>query len=217
MSKELAEALIERGEVWNLYGPSETTIWSTIHKVESGRGPVPIGRPIANTQMYILDAHLRPVPIGVHGELCIGGDGLARGYLNRPELTEEKFIRNPFSNQPDSRLYRTGDRARYRADGNIEFLGRTDNQVKIRGHRIELGEIESALNQHPGVKDSVIVVRVRDSLTEESLIGYVVPNQQPAPTVVELRGYSKRKTARVHDSFGVRDARERSRSRLTVK
>ena len=167
LSKELAEALLTRGEVWNLYGPTETTIWSTIHKIESGEGSVPIGRPIANTQIYILDAHLRPVPIGVHGELYIGGDGLARGYLKRAERTEEKFIPNPFSNKPGSRLYRTGDRARYRADGNIEFLGRTDNQVKIRGHRIELGEVEATLSQHPAVRDSVLAVRDRDSTGEQ--------------------------------------------------
>ena len=179
LSRELAEALLTRGEVWNLYGPTETTIWSTIHKVESAEGPVPIGRPIANTQIYILDSHLQPVPIGVHGELYIGGDGLARGYLNRPELTEERFVSNPFSNKPGSRLYRTGDRARYRAGGNIEFLGRTDNQVKIRGHRIELGEIEAALNQHPAVRESVIVVRDRDS-TGNSLVAYVVLKPQLA-------------------------------------
>ena len=203
MSKELAEALLTRGDVWNLYGPTETTIWSAIHKVESGEGSVPIGRPIANTQTYILDDHLRPVPIGAHGELYIGGDGLARGYLKRAERTEEKFIPNPFSNKPGSRLYRTGDRARYRADGNIEFLGRTDNQVKIRGHRIELGEVEATLSQHPAVKDSVLVVRDRDS-TGDSLVAYVLHNPQLAASVSELRRFPERKTARVYDPFGVR-------------
>ena len=123
----------------------------------SNRWTIPIGRPIANTQIYILDSHMQPVPIGVPGELYIGGDGLARGYLNRPELTAEKFVPNPFSNDPGARLYRTGDRARYRPDGNIEFLGRVDNQVKIRGHRIELGEIETVLNQHPSVKETVVI------------------------------------------------------------
>ena len=194
LSRELAEALLIRGQVWNLYGPTETTIWSTVHKVESGEGPVPIGRPVANTQIYILDTHLQPVPIGVHGELYIGGDGLARGYLNRPELTEERFVPNPFSDQPDSRLYRTGDRARYLVGGDIEFLGRVDNQVKIRGHRIELGEIEAALNQQPGVKDSVVVavIVIRPS-HEEDLVAYFVPKQQPAPSVAELRAYLKAK------------------------
>ena len=120
---------------------------------------VPIGRPIGNTQVYILDPHLNPVPIGVAGELHIGGDGLARGYLNRPELTAEKFIADPFSNEPKSRLYKTGDLARYLPDGNIEFLGRIDNQVKIRGYRVELGEIESVLAQHPAIQQAVVLAR----------------------------------------------------------
>src|SRR4029077_19303322 len=131
--------------------------------------------PIANTQVYIFDDHLQPAPIGVDGELFIGGDGVARGYLNRPELTAEKFIRSPFADYPESRLYRTGDRARFQGDGAIEFMGRADNQVKIRGYRIELGEIENVLNQHPAVKESVIVVRERDSSSERELVGYLVP------------------------------------------
>ncbi|MDP2601547.1 MAG: amino acid adenylation domain-containing protein [Deltaproteobacteria bacterium] len=157
LSRDLAEGLREHGRLWNLYGPTETTIWSAICAVERGERSVPIGRPIANTKIYILDSHLQPVPIGVHGELYIGGDGLARGYLNRPELMAEKFVANPFSDKPGSRLYKTGDVARYLVDGNIEFLARIDNQVKIRGHRIELGEIESVLNQHPSVKESVVI------------------------------------------------------------
>src|SRR5262249_11106641 len=158
LSRPVADQLLEGGaSLWNLYGPTETTIWSTIIEVQSGEESVPIGRPIANTETYVLDAHSQPVPIGVHGELYIGGDGLAQGYLNRPELTAERFVVNPFSDQAGSRLYRTGDLARYRADGNIEFLGRLDSQVKIRGYRIELGEIETVLNQHPSVKETVVV------------------------------------------------------------
>ena len=158
LSRKLADQLLDSGaSLWNLYGPTETTIWSTIAKIERDGSPVLIGRPIANTQIYILDSCLQPVPVGVHGELYIGGDGLARGYLNRPELTAEKFVVNPFSSQPGARLYRTGDRARYLPDGNIEFLGRVDNQVKIRGYRIELGEIETILNQHASVKESVVI------------------------------------------------------------
>jgi amino acid adenylation domain-containing protein len=194
LSRELADELLEGGaSLWNLYGPTETTIWSTIAKVEPSESPVSIGRPIANTQIYILDSHLQPVPAGVHGELYIGGDGLARGYLNRPELTAEKFVANPFSNQPGARLYRTGDRARYRADGNIEFLGRGDNQVKIRGYRIELGEIEAALNQHPTVKDSVVVARARDSTGEKELVGYIVANQDSVASTSDLRSLLREK------------------------
>jgi amino acid adenylation domain-containing protein len=192
LSTQLADELLDRGSsVWNLYGPTEATIWSTMAKVETNDKPVPIGRPIANTQIYILDTYLQPVPIGIPGDLYIGGDGLAMGYLNRPELTSEKFIPNPFRDNSNSRLYRTGDRAKYLADGNIEFLGRIDDQVKIRGHRVELGEIEAALNQHPAVRECVVVARARDSLLEQSLIGYVVPKQQPDLSVAELRGYLK--------------------------
>ena len=144
-------------------------------KCRAGDGPVYIGRPIDNTRIYVLDAYFQPVPIGVHGDIYIGGDGFARGYLNRPELTTERFVAYPFNDQPDSLLYRTGDLARYRPGGNIEFLGRLDNQVKIRGYRIELGEIETILNQHPAVKDSVVVARARDSSGEKELVGYIVP------------------------------------------
>ena len=155
LSRQLANQLLQGDtRLWNLYGPSETTIWSTITEVQPGEESVPIGRPIANTEIYILDAHFQPVPIGVHGELYIGGDGLAQGYLNLPELTAERFVVHPFSDQAGSRLYRTGDLVRYRPDGNIEFLRRIDDQVKVRGYRIEPREIEAALNQHPGVKEA---------------------------------------------------------------
>ena len=174
--------------VWNLYGPTESTIWSTTARVTANDSSLPIGRPVANTQIYILDSNLQPVPIGVPGEIYIGGDGLARGYLNRPELTSEKFVRNPFKEDPDSRLYRTGDLAKYRTDGDIEFFGRSDNQVKIRGHRIELGEIETILNQHPSVKEAVIASRVRDLSEERELTAYVVGSNEPTP-VAELRGF----------------------------
>jgi len=190
----LTRGLVDRfldgaNSIWNLYGPTETTIWSTIARVSANTSSVPIGRPITNTQAYILDPNLQPVPIGVPGEIYIGGDGLARGYLNRPELTAEKFLRNPFNAHPDSRLYRTGDLAKYRSDGNIEFLGRCDNQVKIRGHRVELGEIEINLSKHPSVKAAVIVARVRDSSEENELAAYIVVNHEPEPTVTELRGF----------------------------
>lgn len=191
LPRRLADELLGRGSLWNLYGPTETTIWSTIYRVQPGEGPVPIGRSIENTQLYILDSHLQPVPIGVHGELCIGGNGLARGYWNQPELTAEKFIPNPF--EAGERLYKTGDRARFRPDGNIEFIGRIDNQVKIRGYRLELGEIEATLNQHPAVKDSMLLARAFGSLTEHALVAYVVPNQQAAPSISELRDHLKEK------------------------
>ena len=194
LSRRLADQLLGGGaSLWNLYGPTETTVWSTIFNVERGAGSVPIGRPIANTQIYILDSHLQPVPVGMHGELYIGGDGLARGYLKGPESTTEKFLSNPFNHEPGSRLYRTGDLARYLPDGNIEFLGRVDNQVKIRGYRIELGEIEAALNQHPAVLDNVVVARERGSWREKSLVGYVVLRQQSATSVTELRSFLKEK------------------------
>ena len=147
---QLAEQLLPRcATLWNMYGPTETTIWSAVHQVQAGM-PVLIGHPIANTEFYVADSHLRPVPVGVPGELLIGGVGLARGYLHRPELTAEKFIAGRFRADVESRLYRTGDLVRHQADGTLEFLGRIDQQVKIRGFRIELGEIESVLRSHAG-------------------------------------------------------------------
>jgi amino acid adenylation domain-containing protein len=180
LSRRLAGLLVQSGApVWNLYGPTETTIWSTIYRVERNNGLVYIGRPIANTRIYILDAHMQAVPIGVPGDLYIGGAGLARGYNNRPELTAERFIHHPFSDDPQSRLYRTGDRARRRPDGNIEFLGRSDDQVKIRGHRIELGEIEAALTQHPRVKECVVAA------FDETVYG----SDNPEPVLSPAEGF----------------------------
>jgi len=181
-------------KVFNLYGPSEDTTYSTYTLVKKGGNePPPIGRPIANTQVYILDAQKQLVPIGVPGELYIGGAGLARGYLNRPELTADRFIPNPFSNESGSRLYKTGDLARYLPDGNIEFLGRIDHQVKIRGFRIELGEIEASLQQHPDVRQAVAIAR-EDVPGDKRLVAYIVSNLIPeripyqSPCLVEFDG-----------------------------
>ncbi|MBR8838778.1 MAG: amino acid adenylation domain-containing protein [Stigonema ocellatum SAG 48.90 = DSM 106950] len=175
---------------FNAYGPTETTVCATVAQCFEGNGAPPIGRPINNTQIYILDRYLQPVPIGVPGELHISSVGLARGYLNRPDLTDEKFIPNPFSNQPNSCLYKTGDLARYLTDGKIEFLGRLDNQVKIRGFRIELGEIEAVLSQHPTIRETVVIARV-NSAGDLQLVAYVVPHQEPAPTNSDLRHFLK--------------------------
>ncbi|HEY9813596.1 MAG TPA: amino acid adenylation domain-containing protein, partial [Candidatus Sericytochromatia bacterium] len=176
LPQQLAKQILDRCKcLWNLYGPTETTIWSTIHQVKPEDELVAIGRPIANTQIYILDQHLQPVPVGISGELHIGGDGLSRGYLNRPKLTAEKFINNPFSNNADAKFYKTGDLARYLPDGTIEYLDRIDYQVKIRGFRIELGEIEAVLSQHPEVHQAVVVAREYQP-GDQRLVAYVVPN-----------------------------------------
>ena len=179
----------------HVYGPTETTTfatWYEIKEVGEDAVTIPIGRPIANTSIYILDSHLQPVPIGVAGEVYIGGDGLAWGYLNCPELTAEKFVSNPFRNEPGARLYKTGDLARYRSDGNIEFLGRIDNQVKLRGYRVELEEIEAALDHHPAVKDNVVVMQ--DSVSgDKRLVAYIVPQRNDMPASGELRSYLKAK------------------------
>jgi natural product biosynthesis luciferase-like monooxygenase protein len=171
------------GDLINVYGPTETTIWSTAARIDKSGDPVTIGRPIANNQIYILDRHLRPVPIGIPGELCIGGDGVARGYLNRPDLTDERFVQDPFGAEAGGRLYRTGDLARYREDGQIEFLGRLDHQIKIRGYRIELGEIEAVLAGHPSVHECVVVAREHAG-GDQRLCAYVAicPEQGTAPS-----------------------------------
>jgi len=178
-------------EIWNLYGPTEATANACTGRV-TRHCPPTIGRPIANTQVYILDRQLQPVPIGVAGDLHIGGDGLARGYLNRPDLTAEKFIANPFSTDPPSRLYKTGDLGRYHPDGNIEFLGRIDNQVKIRGFRIELGEIEAVLAQHPSIQQAVVFAR-EDSLSDRRLVSYCVATDGSSPSVHDLRSFLQQK------------------------
>ncbi|MFQ4143782.1 amino acid adenylation domain-containing protein [Chlorogloeopsis sp. ULAP02] len=176
----------------NAYGPTEATIGATIYEPVGVPenlqiASVPIGRPIDNTQIYILDKHLNPTPIGIPGELYISGLGLARGYLNRPDLTAEKFIPNPFEKAGGSRLYKTGDLARYLPNGNIEYLGRIDNQVKIRGYRVELEEIEVALTKHPDVQETVVLPHARDT----QLIAYAVPNNKQQPTAKELRNFLK--------------------------
>ena len=188
----LAERLLPKcASLWNMYGPTETTIWSAVKKVESGSA-ITIGRPIANTQFHVVDAHLRALPVGIPGELLIGGAGLAQGYWQRPELTAEKFISNPFSADPGSRLYRTGDRVRYLADGALEFFGRMDYQVKIRGFRIELGEIENSLRAHPAVRDAAVVVG-NDPTMGKQLIAYLVYSDGPRATTADLRDLLKAK------------------------
>ncbi len=185
---DLAAGLIERsGSLWNMYGPTETTIWSTLSQITSAEDPITIGRPIANTRCYLLDSYQQPVPIGVPGELYIGGDGVARGYRNRPELTAERFFPDPFSLVPGDRLYRTGDQCRSLPDGRILYLGRLDNQVKLRGFRIELGEIEAVLAHHPAVDLAVVVIR-EDTPGDPRLVAYLTAPTTP-PTTSELRGY----------------------------
>ncbi|PSB59231.1 non-ribosomal peptide synthetase [Chamaesiphon polymorphus] len=195
LPRDLADRLLPKGkELWNLYGPTETTIWSAGYQLAANGKPITIGQPIANTQLYILDRHLQPVPIGVPGELHIGGAGIARGYLNRPELTAEKFIPNPFSSDPDARLYKTGDLARWLPAGEVECLGRIDYQVKVRGFRIELGEIEANLLKSDAIKEAIVIVR-EDTPGEKVLVGYFVPATGTVDTayavIPELRQFLK--------------------------
>jgi hypothetical protein len=183
--------MLSPAKIQNMYGPTETTIWSATYPVADVSSTVPIGRPIANTQIYIVDQQLNPVPIGVTGELLIGGDGVVRGYLNRSELTRERFIPDPFSPAPRRRLYRTGDLARYQPDGNIEFLGRADHQVKVRGYRIELGEIEAILSDHPAVREAVVIAR-EDCPGDKRLVAYLVSAGE-TPSARVLRKYLQEK------------------------
>lgn len=187
LTDALARKLSRRsGELWNMYGPTETTIWSTIHRVDSGGNRGVIGHPIANTQVYVLDAHGQPTPIGIAGELYIGGAGMAEGYLNRPDLTAEKFVTNPLNEDLDSRLYRTGDLCRWIDGGTLEFQGRLDNQVKLRGYRIELGEIEAALDEHDDVAQSVVILR-EDHPGDKRIVAYCVPNSDRDLSLSELK------------------------------
>jgi amino acid adenylation domain-containing protein len=183
LPRELAQMLMRGGAaLWNVYGPTETTIWSTLHRVEPGDGPVPIGRPIANTSLYILDPHGNPAPAGVPGDLYIGGAGVARGYLNRSELTARRFVADPFAAGPAARMYCTGDVARWLADGTVEYLGRGDRQIKLRGFRIEPGDIETALETHPAIRQSVVIGR------DDNLVAYLVAAEGAMlPGAAELR------------------------------
>jgi amino acid adenylation domain-containing protein len=188
LSRQLANDLAARGELWNMYGPTETTVWSSASRVEAGTAPVTIGPPIRNTQFYVLDRNREPRPIGVPGELYIGGDGVARGYFKNSQLTAERFLADPFSATPDSRLYRTGDSVRRLPDGRIEFLGRLDNQVKVRGFRIELGEIESVVDSHIDVRQSVAIAQQTDS-GPKRLVCYVLAKNGNQRSSAEMRDW----------------------------
>ena len=182
LTPELARDLLARcGELWNMYGPTETTIWSTCHRIRNVDGYISIGRPIANTTVHVLGEDRQSQPVDVAGELYIGGAGLARGYHNQPGLTRERFICDPFSNDRTARLYATGDLARFTPDGTIEVLGRMDHQVKIRGFRIEAGEIEIRLNEHPSVRQAAVVAR-EDVPGEKTLVAYIVASSTTIPT-----------------------------------
>jgi len=192
LPRELANRLIATGgELWNLYGPTETTIWSSIYRVNEGMAAVPIGKPITHTQMYVLDEHRQQVPTGIVGELYIGGDGVAREYFGRPELTAERFVVDPFI--PGNRLYRTGDLVRRLQDGNLEYLGRDDQQIKLRGFRIELGEIEAVLAQQPEVRQAVVELR-EDDPGDPRLTAYII-RARPC----EARGIRQALAARLPD------------------
>ncbi|HLM66178.1 MAG TPA: amino acid adenylation domain-containing protein, partial [Longimicrobium sp.] len=187
LPRELAERLLANGaRLWNLYGPTETTVWSSATEITSGTGTVHLGGAIAGMAYYVLSPEGEPVPRGVFGELYIGGVGVGRSYLRRPGLTADRFVPNPFSAEPGARMYRTGDRVRWRADGTLEISGRLDTQVKLRGFRIELGEIEAALREHPLVREAAATVR-EDVAGDPRLVGYFVPMPEGAPTAAELR------------------------------
>ena len=190
LPRELADRLLPMGrELWNLYGPTETTVYSALCKVEAGSGPIIVGRPVDNTQIHIVDRHMQPLPVGVPGELLIGGEGLAAGYRERADLTAEKFIADPFSDSDDARLYRTGDLAFWRTDGTVQVVGRIDHQIKLRGFRIELGEIETVLAQYEGVTQAVVHCR-EDRPGDQRLVAYYTRDSGPVADA-ELRAYLK--------------------------
>ena len=187
--RDLPKKLLPRaGSVWNMYGPTETTVWSSCYRITDGDTPILIGRPIDNTQVYILDRHMQPVPIGVTGELYIGGDGVTRGYLHRPELTKKQFVPDPFRSDHGARFYKTGDLTRFRPDGHLEWLSRMDTQVKVRGFRIELGEIESVLSAHPSVDKCAAAVR-EDQPGDVRLVGYIVVKDGEEARASDLRSH----------------------------
>jgi amino acid adenylation domain-containing protein len=193
LTRKLADQILDRvNSLWNMYGPTETTIWSAVNRIQKENAPITIGQPIGNTRLYILDKYMQPVPIGVAGELHIGGEGLAQGYLNRPELTKEKFIPDPFNSESVARLYKTGDLSRYLPDYSIEILGRTDHQVKIHGYRIELSEIASVLMQHPLVNDAVVITHTENS-GEKRLLAYCVLKNNQSLTANELQEFARKK------------------------
>jgi amino acid adenylation domain-containing protein len=191
---ELAGRIGKRvGRLWNVYGPTETTIWSSASPVDASRAKEarasePIGRPVANTRIYVLDGQGEPAPIGVAGEIYIGGAGVARGYLNRPDLTAERFVADLFADEANARMYKSGDVGRYLADGAIEYLGRNDFQVKVRGFRIELSEIEARLAEHPGVKEAVVVAR-EESAGDRRLVAYYTESATMAVDAETLRAH----------------------------
>jgi thioesterase domain-containing protein len=187
LPRDLADQLLDRADsVWNLYGPTETTIWSTVHRVCAGSQPIPIGSAILHTRMYVLDVHRGLAPFGAIGEIYIGGAGVANGYLNRPDLTAERFFADPFSDVPGARMYRTGDLGKLRRDGTLEYLGRADFQLKLRGFRIEPGEIEAVLKQQASVRDAVVIAR-EDRPGDLRLVAYYVPHTAGAEIGAELR------------------------------
>ncbi|MBW8003365.1 MAG: amino acid adenylation domain-containing protein [Planctomycetes bacterium] len=193
LPRDLMCDFIQRSKgFWSMYGPTETTIWSTCCRLDDPDGPVMIGRPIANTQIYILGADMELVPVGEPGELYIGGRGVTRGYLNQEELSAKQFLPDPFIKKPDSRIYKTGDLARYLPDGNIVLIGRLDHQIKIRGYRIEVGEIEAVLAAHLSVDQVVVMIR-EDEPGDRRLVAYVVPQSGKQPILAELRHHLMKK------------------------
>ena len=189
MTRDLANQLLSRcAELWNMYGPTETTIWSSIERIQSAEEPITIGRPIANTEMYILDANLAPVPAGVVGSLYIGGEGVSPGYLNRPELNPEKFIPDPFTPGRQKKLFNTGDLARFLPDGRIECLGRNDNQIKLYSYRIELGEIEAVLSEHPAVQSCAVIMH-NGASRQKTLAAYIIPKKGQKSSSTELSSH----------------------------